>query len=596
MNTNQKISSLRSVMLSHGIDAVIIPTSDPHQSEYPASHWQERFWISGFTGSAGTVIITQDHAGCWVDSRYFTQAIQELEGTEMVMHKQFNQFEPFYVENLVENLPQGSTCAINGRMFSCGTVQSIKQRLANAKINLAHDTNLIDEIWTDRPPLSKSPVFIHETKFAGVESAIKINTIREKMAALGVQYHLLTALDDIAWTFNLRGNDVEYNPVFIANALITADKVYLCIDSDKVNTNVASFLALNKVEICAYDDITALLQSIEKKNSILIDPSICNQELYEAINAQIIEGSSIPKILKGFKNETEITNAHSVMARDGAAIANAIHWLEIELAAGRTCTEYELAAKLAQSRSVMDHYVGESFGAIIGYQENGAIIHYHPYPDTSKTIKAHGILLVDNGGQFLDGTTDITRTFALSTPTAQQCLHYTLILKGMVNLSMAVFPTKTPGSQLDTIARQFLWREGLNYLHGTGHGVGSFLNVHEPPQGFAPISSERGRTPFEPGMITSNEPGHYIEGQYGMRIENLMVSRPWKKEGYMCFETLTVYPFEHSLINLALLDQREIDWINMYHWDAYEKISPHLTGDVLSWFEKKCAPIKLDLM
>ncbi len=591
MNTNQKLAELRKVMKKNAINAVIIPSADPHQSEYVAAHWQERAWISGFTGSAGTAAVTLDHAGLWTDSRYFIQGELQLKGTEVVLHKMYNQFATPYVDFLVTSLPKGSTVAINGMMFSKSAVDSIKKSLVSAGINLNYRLDLISQVWDDRPDLSDAPALFHEDKYSGRSMAQKLEEIRKNMVENGADFHFISALDDLAWTFNMRGKDVEYNPVTICYAVVGSKEAHLFVHLEKLSSALRKELAKNKVKIHDYGKILDFLNQMKEKDSILVDTNLISQTLYEGINANVISGSSIPKMLKSIKNETEIGHIRSVMKKDGAALANTFFWLEQKLVQKEKIDEVDVAHKLAESRGQQKFYQGESFGAIVGYKSNGAIIHYHPEAGTCKTILLEGILLVDSGGQYCDGTTDITRTFALSTPTNEQKKAYTLILKGMIALSVARFPEGTAGAQLDTFARQFLWAEGMNYGHGTGHGVGFFLNVHEPPQGFAPVHSERGRTVHLPGMLSSNEPGFYKEGEFGMRIENLILATKSEMPGFMEFETVTLYPFDHTLIDKSRLTKEEISWINNYHKKVYAGIAPLLKGEIKIWFKEKCRKV-----
>ena len=591
MTINDRLTALRSKMKLHGLDAIIIPGSDPHQSEYVAAHWQERTWISGFTGSAGTVVITNDHAGLWTDSRYFLQGEMELNGSEFVLHKMYNQFTTPYVDFLAENLHKGQVVAINGLMFSKSSVDSIAKTLNAVDISLEHRHDLISEIWSDRPLLSKDIVMIHDVSFTGKSVNEKLSDIRQKITSLRADHHFISALDDLAWTFNIRGNDVDYNPVVIAYAIVSNIDAHLFINPKKLNEELNTYFSDNNVYVHHYNDIIPFLNNLSEKETILIDPSICSQAMYEAINAQIAHEASVPKLLKAVKNPTEIGHVRNAMIKDGAAIAKTFYWLENSLAQQKTVDECAVAEMLAENRSHQEHYHGESFGAIIGYNSNGAIIHYHPEPDTCKIIVADGILLVDSGGQYSDGTTDITRTLALSNPTSEQKKHYTLILKGMIALSKAIFPEGTTGVQLDTLARQFLWSEGLNYGHGTGHGVGFFLNVHEPPQGFAPAHSERGKTVHVEGMLSSNEPGYYLEGKYGMRIENLIVVTKYNNSSFLSFETLTLYPFDKTLFDNTRLTDAEKVWINEYHQKVWDNVSPLLSGDIITWFKTKCDPV-----
>jgi Xaa-Pro aminopeptidase len=435
-------------------------------------------------------------------------------------------------------------------------------------------------------------VLIHDIKFAGKPVDDKLAEIRLKMKEQKADFHMISALDDLAWTFNIRGNDVEYNPVIIGYGIISLSKAYFFVDKNKISSEIQAYFDLFEIELKDYDSIMGFVSQLQETQIMFVDPNICSQTIYESINAKILHGPSIPKLLKAIKNKIEIDHVREVMKKDGAASAETFYWLEQNLNKNQGITECEFATKLAYNRSLKENYHGESFGAIIGYKSNGAIIHYHPMPETCKTILPEGILLADSGGQYMDGTTDITRTIALNEPTGNQKRHYTLILKGMVSLSMAKFPEGTTGGQLDTLARQFLWSEGLNYLHGTGHGVGFFLNVHESPQGFGPVHSERGKTIHQVGMLSSNEPGYYVEGEYGMRIENLIVVINSKLEGFLEFETLTLYPLDHSLIELSLLTISEINWLNQYHTLVYSGIESFLKGEIKVWFKEKCRPIE----
>jgi len=587
-----RLRTLRAAMAAKSIDAIIIPSSDPHQSEYVANHWQERSWISGFTGSAGLVVVTADEAGLWTDSRYFLQGEQELAGTTVQLHKMINQFGTPYIDFIVDSLGRGSTVAINPWMFAKAQVNDLQKSLGRKGIILNTDFDLISEVWTDRPALSQDPIFIHDVKYTGMSAGDKLDEVSSQMKAKGADFHLVTALDDIAWVFNIRGSDVDYNPVAIAYGLIGKGIATLFINEAKITAQVRQNLNDNNIELIPYEDIVKVLNEMSEQSTILVDETICNDKLYNAINAKIIHGTSIPKLLKGIKSTVEIAHVKEAMKKDGAAIAHTFYNLELWLKNGISTNECKVAEELAHNRSQQADYFGESFGAIIGYKGNGAIIHYHPMPDTCKTLSNDGILLIDSGGQYSDGTTDITRTLTLGNTSQKQKKCYTLILKGMLELTMAKFPVGTSGAQLDTLARHYLWNNGLNYGHGTGHGVGFFLNVHEPPQGFAPFSSERGRTIQEPGMLSSNEPGYYLEGEFGMRIENLIVTNKSSFEGFLEFETVTLYPFEHALIELTLLSLAEIDWINTYHKECLDKISPFIkSAEVKEWFVGKCRTI-----
>lgn len=588
---NSRLNELRIKMKEALVDAVIIPSSDPHQSEYVADHWQERAWISGFTGSAGLAVVTQNHAGIWTDSRYYLQAEMETIDSEFILHKMPDQFSFDYLDFIIQHLGSGKRVSINGWMFSHNEVSLIKGIMEKSGIELIYSHDLISDLWVDRPPPLHSVAEIHDSFYSGEDISSKLGRIRNQMKNAGVTHHFVSALDDIAWTLNLRGKDVAYNPVNIAYLIIGEKEAHLFMDSRKIHSELKMVLENASVSIQAYENLTDYLKQLSVQYNILVDPQICSQKVYDAIPCGITNGQSIPKNFKAIKNDTELGHIRNAMKKDAAALAGAFYELEKNLTNGAVVTEYDLAQRLTYHRGQQPLYKGDSFGSIIGYRGNGAIIHYHPEKDTCKTIRSEGILLVDSGAQYLDGTTDITRTFTLDTPTDEHRKVYTSILKGMIALSKAVFPKGTMGIQLDAFARQFLWFEGRNYGHGTGHGVGFYLNVHEPPQGFTAGLSERGRTVIKAGMLSSNEPGFYRQGEYGMRIENLIVCTDSPYNEFLSFETLTLYPFEHALIDMSLLTPAEIYWINEYHQKVYHQTAPLLSQEVRDWFKNKCAEL-----
>lgn len=592
MTINDKVDLLRSKMKEHGVDAIFIPTNDPHQSEYPARRWKARKWISGFKGSAGTAMVALDHAGLWTDGRYYLQAEEELAGTYFELHKHGKASDPSYVDWVVENVPAGGKVSIAGNIFSIGQMEAIERKLKKADIGLVTDLDLVSDIWTDQPDVPRGEVFVHEARYAGESREDRIGRVRREMIDQGADYHLVNTLDDIAWIFNIRGSDVECNPVAVSYAIIGKDGSTLYIYPEKVPAELKAELEKAGVTCKSYDDITGDLNKLPETSKMLIDPSNCSVDHYRAINAQIIRGGTISRAMKAIKNDTEIALTKNVMVKDGIAVGQTFYWLDKELAAGNNPSEAEFSDKLAEHRSGQENYVGESFAAIIGYKGNGAIIHYRPWHDKCARIKAEGILLADSGGQYLDGTTDITRTVALGTPTAEQKRNWTLVLKGHIELARAVFPEGTTGGQLDTLARMHLWSEGLNYAHGTGHGVGHFLNVHEPPQGFAPPRSERASTVHKPGMYSSNEPGFYKEGEYGIRLENLVFTVEAETPGYLKLDTVTLYPFDTNMVDRAVMTDAEIKWYNDYQNEVWEKISPHIDGDFKEWFRGKCQIIE----
>ncbi|MFT6333554.1 MAG: Xaa-Pro aminopeptidase [Halioglobus sp.] len=591
MSINKRLSDLRKAMQNKGLDAYIIPSNDVHQSEYVAEHWTCREWISGFTGSAGLVVVTADHAGLWTDSRYFLQGEMELAETEIKLHKPKDRFAPEYITWLCDALPKGAVVGMDGDLCTIGQFNKYSELLKSTgkEFDISHD--LFDDIWQDRPDIPLDKIFEHDIKYAGKSRFEKIAEIRVEMKTQGVNHHLVTTLDDIAWVFNIRGCDVEFNPVAVTFAIISLESTTLFIDNDKVPADLKTKLESDAISIKPYGSILGRLADLSKSDIILIDRSATSVNLYNAINCKIVEGLTISTLMKSIKNEVEIQHTREAMAKDGAAIATTFHWLEQQLKNNDKVTEADVADKLAENRSKMDDYVGESFPAIVGYKGNGAIIHYRAMHDTCKTLKDEGILLVDSGGQYLNGTTDITRTIALGEPSKEERRNFTLVLKGNIALSKITFPSGTTGLQLDPLARMFLWNQGLNYGHGTGHGVGFFLNVHEGPQGFTGLNSIRGKEPFQSGMITSNEPGYYKEDEYGIRVENLMVTVPSSHEGFLEFETVTLYPLDLKMIDEAIFSKKEKAWLNKYHYHVLKMVAPYLEGEIKSWFELKCRPM-----
>ncbi|MEM6321486.1 MAG: aminopeptidase P family protein [Bacteroidota bacterium] len=590
---NNRIQRLRKAMQQHQLDAYIVPSSDAHQSEYVNAHWKSRAWISGFTGSAGLVIITQNHAGLWTDSRYFLQAETELADSEMVLHRQGVPHAPEHNTWLRDNLPAGATIGIDGQVFSLGQLQRMKQVIGSKNVTIDTSHDLFKTIWEDRPSLPLAPILEHDVQYAGQSRIDKIATIRKKMQSKGVAYHLVTTLDDIAWIFNIRGTDVDFNPLALAYAVIGLKDTWLFIAPQKVPTELGDTLKKENITLLAYSSIQKFLLSLPKRDKILINPATINIALFDLLTSQqIVKGYTISTPLKAVKNSVEISHLRKTMAKDGVALLQLYRWLMSELN-HRSVTEYEVGQQLVVFRSKQGEYRGESFPAIVGYQGNGAIVHYRPSSNNSSDIKKEGILLLDSGGQYEDGTTDITRTFALGTPTDEQRTNYTLVLKGHIALSQLVFPKGTKGVQIDALARQHLWQHHLNYGHGTGHGVGFFLNVHEGPQSISP-NALRSTATFEPGMLTSNEPGFYKTGEYGIRIENLVLCVEAGKSDFGTFyqfDSVSLFPYDPQLIDVSLLTAKEIDWINTYHQKVKDSLSPLLKEEERVWLEEQCKPI-----
>ena len=592
-----RLASLRTAMQKAGVQAVILPSGDPHQSEYVAERWASRTYFSGFTGSAGTAIVTLEGGGLWTDSRYYVQAPRELAGTSgLKMHKAL-QGGAEYVDWLAEHLDDGATVGIDGQLFTVKQVQSIERAFAATTLKLRTDFDVLDEVWADRPPLPSTPLFSHDVAFAGRSASEKIADLRVHMGKAGVTHTLLTALDEIAWLLNIRASDIHCNPLAIAFAVVAPDQVTLFTDGSRIDEPTAARFGESRIKVKPYADVAAALQQLPADARIGIDSAQVNYYLAGLLKQeQYVEFASPIRRAKAIKNETEIGHIREAHAKDGVALVRAFRWLEHTLRE-RSVRECEFVAILGQERAKQELYYGPSFDAIVAYGPNAALPHYRSLPGDDAEIVAEGILLVDSGGQYHDGTTDITRTFGLGRVTDEQRTRYTLVLKGMIALSQAVFPAGTRGIQLDILARQYLWQQGLNYGHGTGHGVGFFLNVHEPPQGFAPSLSERGKTPMEAGMFSSNEPGFYLEGGYGIRIENLVLATPAfpddasDDDEYLRFETITYYPIDYVLLEPDLLTQTERDWLNAYHEEVYRRLSPKLDSAEQEWLKERCAAL-----
>ncbi|MBK9270823.1 MAG: aminopeptidase P family protein [Saprospiraceae bacterium] len=594
MSRNEAIQALRQKMSVHGIDVYIIPTADPHQSEYVPDHYGGRAWITGFNGSAGTALISQNHAGLWTDSRYFLQAESELAGSEFVLHPLKVQTQAEYLDWCLEHLSPGQVVACDFWSLSFGQLASFDQKLKDAGLQLKDSGDLLQGIWADRPDLPHAAVYEYEERFAGESRSSKLEHMRKQMAERKIKYLLVSALDEIAWLLNLRGSDVHCNPVFMAYVLISEKDACLFIEEGKLRADSRTALHSAGISLKPYDQILESIRQISQ-DPIWIDPNTLNAKISLQIGKGQMHSAPSPVMLaKAVKNQVEINHIRRVMEKDGCALIKAFMWLEEALQSGQNPSEYQFAQMIKSFRAGQKDYVGESFDAIVGYESNGAIIHYRPDAHQSKKIHPQGILLVDSGGQYLDGTTDITRTIALSPPMEEVRKAYTAVLMGNIALSRAVFPTGTKGIQLDVLARQYLWQHHLNYAHGTGHGVGFFMNVHEPPQGFVAVWNQRGSADLLPGMLTSNEPGFYKVGSYGIRIENLVLTTPatqTEELEFLKFETVTLFPLDTQLISFADLDRHSIDWINAYHTEVFQRLSPYLDEREKTWLENKCKPL-----
>ena len=591
---NNRIAALRAHIAQEQIQAFIIPSTDPHLSEYVAPHWQSREWISGFTGSAGTVVVTAKDAGLWTDSRYFLQAARQLEGTCITLYKEMLPETPNIPEFLSAHLQEGDCVGIDGKMFSAEEVEHLQKELKKSGIRIKSIADPMQLLWTDRPAMPLAPAFVYDTKYAGMSFTEKLPAVRQAMEAAGADSLLLSALDEIAWLLNIRGNDVHCNPVVVSYLLIEKDKVNYFVQPQKVTPELAEYFSANGISVHPYEEIGDYLNSFNA-HSILMNPAKTNYAIYSAIRpgCLIINGASPVALLKAIRNKQEIAGIHAAMQRDGVALVKFLKWLDEAVPAGKE-TEISVDKKLHTFRAAQPLYMGESFDTIAGYKEHGAIVHYEATPETDVTLKPEGFLLLDSGAQYLDGTTDITRTIALGPLTEEEKTDYTLILKGHIALAMAVFPEGTRGAQLDVLARMPIWKERMNYLHGTGHGVGHFLNVHEGPQS---IRMNENPVALQPGMVTSNEPGVYKAGSHGIRTENLVLTVP-AGEGmfgkYLKFETLTLCPICRKGIIKELLTAEEIGWLNDYHRTVYEKLSPDLNYDEREWLKEACKAVIRD--
>ncbi|MCD6333566.1 MAG: aminopeptidase P family protein [Bacteroidales bacterium] len=596
MNRTSALYLLRQKMVAEKLDAYILPSSDPHQSEYIPDHWQFRAWFSGFTGSAGTIVVTRDFAGLWTDSRYFIQAAKQLEGSGIELVKLKTPHTPEFIDWLGKTLSPGKRVGFDSRFFTVAMVRLMQQSFKDKGIKLVAGPDLLTPLWKNRPALPDHPVISYDIRYAGLSRVDKINLVKERLRGKGGEYHLITTLDDIAWLLNLRGNDVDFCPFFVSYALIGPEKTWLFIDPSKVPDTLKKQLAAEGIVLKPYDQISSFLEALPTDSNLYFDPGRTSQTLYDAIPEKMkrIEGINLTTLLKSIKNPVEIRQLKEVMIRDGVAWVKLLYWLDQELKQHHKLTELSIAQQIAIFRSEQKDYRGESFHPISSYNWHGAVIHYSVNAEESLTVHPDGIFLLDSGGHYLGGTTDTTRTISLSKPTAEQKAHFTRVLKGTLGISMLKFPRGTKGFQMDVLARQSLWKSGLNYGHGTGHGVGSYLSVHEGPQTIGTSASGNQNIIFEPGMVTTVEPGIYLEGAYGIRTENmtLVVEDEENEFGrFYRFETLTLVPIDQNLIDTFLLTRDEIDWLNRYHKRVFQTLAPLLTPDEQLWLKQKTQPL-----
>ena len=589
---NLRLQDLREVMQREHLSAFIFPSTDPHQGEYVPDHWKGREFISGFNGSAGTAVVTMNSAALWTDSRYFLAAEEQLRGTEFQLMKLKIEGTPTMAEWIGKECGPGAEVAVDG---SCSSANSVKELIADLRkqggITLRTNLDPLAQIWRNRPPIPENPVEIYPLEYAGESAHDKIARIRQALREKHADGMLMAALDDIAWTLNLRGSDVHCNPVFVSYLLIAPNDVTLYINKVKLLPQVEAYLKAEGVGVAPYEEVRKGLKDYFAYN-ILLDPNEVNYTLYKSVTREIVEEESPVKRMKTVKNEREIAGFKSAMLKDGIAMVKFLKWLQSQLSTVNSpLSEISVSDKLTALRAEQPLYRDISFDTIAGYQEHGAIVHYEATPETDVVLKPEGLLLLDSGAQYLDGTTDITRTIALGPVTDEMKRIYTLVLKGHIQIELCKFPSGASGTQIDVLARQALWREGLNYLHGTGHGVGSYLNVHEGPH---QIRMEWKPAPLVEGMTVTDEPGIYLAGKFGIRIENTLLVVPYMETEFgkfLQFESLTLCPIDKTPVIIEMLTPEEIGWLNEYHQTVFNKLLPFLDAGETVWLREACAPL-----
>lgn len=589
---HERLAAFRRLMKEAEVDAAIIPQADPHLGEYLAPHWQVRRWLSGFTGSAGDLVVTADKAALWTDSRYFLQAAEQLEGTGIDLMKDGLDTTPSIPAWLSSQLSAGNTIGLDGMLFPAAALDGIKADYAARGFKVKADFDVIDTIWSDRPSLPDGKIFIHEENFAGESARNKIGKILAEADSKGAHSVFISALDEIAWTLNIRCNDVRHTPVATAYLFLSQGENFLFIDPAKLTDATIAYLASQGVHTKDYSDIKTFLSALPDNETVLTDAAHTAGALMDILGSRATDsGLTTAARLKSVKNNVQLEGVHAAMLRDGAAMVRSIMEIERRMAAKETVTELDIAEILRHYRSAGAYYFDESFGTIAGYGPHGAIVHYEASEESSSTLEPHGLLLIDSGAQYLDGTTDITRTIALGEPTEMERTDFTLVMKGHIALAKAIFPAGTRGAQLDALARQFLWKHGLSYLHGTGHGVGHFLSVHEGPHS---IRLNNVEAPLLPGSITSNEPGVYREGVHGIRCENLVLCKEVMETEFgkfLGFETLTLCPFDRTLFDTSIMSEEEIAWVNDYHEKVFTALAPQLNETEREWLRSKTAKL-----
>lgn len=587
----ERIVALRKQMDEAGIKAVILPRTDAHLSEYISSHWHIVRWLSGFTGSAGTMVVTDKEALLWVDSRYFLQGAQQIEGTGIILMKDGLPDTPSITEYLCEHLSKGDKVGINGLLMSIDETASLRSRLNACGIALDVDFDPIDRIWADRPALPSDKIFIHDEKYAGESAKSKIARVLADAAASGANAYFTSALDEIAWVLNIRSNDVPCNPVATSFLYLAPQGSTLFVDSAKMTPEVESYLKEAGVAVAPYDSVLDALAALPADVKVLLSGSRASGAIAHVLDGRYVKGDSPVALPKAVKNEVQIAGIRNAHLRDGVAMVRSLMEIEKTVDEGKPLTEMDVADILQKHRSRGDLYFDLSFESICGFGSNAAIVHYTATPESNTTITKGNLLLIDSGANYFDGTTDITRTIAIGTPSADMRHDFTLVMKGHIAIATSIFPEGTRGAQLDAIARMPLWKEGKSYLHGTGHGVGHFLNVHEGPQS---IRLNDTLAPLTPGMLTSNEPGVYLADRYGIRCENLVLTIPYEETEFgrfYAFETITLCPFDRKLFDLSIMSESEIEWVNNYHRTVYDRLAPLMDEAERVWLAAATAPL-----
>lgn len=586
-----RINALRDKMRAAGIAATIVPQTDPHMGEYLAEHWQARRWLSGFTGSAGALVVTLDKAYVWADSRYWLQAAAQLEGTGIEVMEDGKPQTPEITAFLCDTLPAGATVGIDGAVFAMAETRRMEAELARCGKKLRVDFDPVEGLWLDRPALPADKVFVHDEKYAGESASSKMAKVIAETAGQGAGALFISDLAEVAWTLNLRSSDVSCNPVVTAFLYLASEGSALFTDPAKIPAEVAEYLTGCGVEVRPYDTALEFLASLPADTRVLVNPAQTSSAVFDALGQKAVEGVSPVAMLKAVKNPVQVAGFRAAMERDGAALVAGLMELESRMAAGETLTEITVDEIITRHRRKSPMFFDLSFDTIAGYGPNGAIVHYSARPETAATLRPEGLLLIDSGVNYLDGTTDITRTIALGPVSDQMRRDFTLVMKGHIALATAEFPEGTSGAQLDVLARINLWKHGLSYLHGTGHGVGHFLNVHEGPQRIALTGNP---APMLPGMVTSDEPGVYRAGQYGIRCENLILTIPAETTefgNFYKFEVLTLFPFDLRLFDTSIMTDDEIAWVNDYHATVRSRLTPLLDAEQTRWLDARTAPL-----